>query len=431
MKKFVLLVIIGCSYMIANSQSITISEINYKSAAPSLDVGDWFELHNYGPTAIDISGWKAMDSLATQPYTFPANTIIAANDYLVVYRKAALFSFFFPTITKKVGPFSFKLDSFDSLKIVDINNNVIVKAVINSNRFWPDGADGEGRTMELINQNTNIGLMDSTSWRDGCMLGSPASAPVACNDPIIITEINYNNDSARNIGEFIEFYNTKSDPFDLSGWVFKDGSDSVGHSFTFPANTILAPSAYLAVSNDTTALYQYKARATSLIGQYNFSLKNSGELIRLYNQFGELKFSFHYRDSIPWTDSADGKGYTLEIKNKIGRTNDPKNYFAGCLGGSPGMAYTPNCTGFFPLAIINNAQKMQPTIFINTTNELMIRNNMDYDKIIITDAVGRFIKQITNIKSNNKINIADLQAGLYIVTMYNGHNKYTQKIKIN
>jgi hypothetical protein len=427
MKQIYTLLLIVLFNIAANAQPITISEINYKSAAPSLDVGDWFELHNFGTTPVDITGWKAADSLNTQVYTFPANTIIAAGDYLAVYRKAAQFSLYFPSVTKKVGPFLFKLDGFDSLKIFDNNNNLVVKAVINSNRYWPDGADGEGRTMELINHNSNAGLTDSTAWRDGCMLGSPASAAVPCNDPIIITEINYNNDSARNIGEFIEFYNTTSSPIDLSNWYFKDGSDSLVNKYDFPSGTVIGPGAYLAVSNDTAALYKYKSRSNTIIGQYNFSLKNSGELIRLYNNNNELRFTIHYRDTIPWTDSADGKGYTLEIKNKLGRTNDPKNYFAGCLGGSPGLPFTPNCKDFYPLAIGYNTMPLA-NIATDNVNSITITNNTAYHKAVIIDLTGKQVLSTNLSKGNTTINISTLNKGIYIIKVSNGLQTAVQKM---
>ncbi len=47
---------------------------------------DWFELHNYGATAINLSGFFLTDSdlLKTQ-FTIPANTIIPAGGYLLIW----------------------------------------------------------------------------------------------------------------------------------------------------------------------------------------------------------------------------------------------------------------------------------------------------------------------------------------------------------
>ena len=41
--------------------SVTVSEINYRPDA-SLDGGNWFELHNYSSTALDLTGWSVKSS---------------------------------------------------------------------------------------------------------------------------------------------------------------------------------------------------------------------------------------------------------------------------------------------------------------------------------------------------------------------------------
>lgn len=396
-----------------NAQSITISEINYKSAA-SLNSDDWFELHNFGSSTVDISGWVMRDSLATSPYTFPSGTLMSAGSYLVVYRNQLNFFTQFPTITNAIGPFAFKISSFDSLILKDASNNVVVKAVVNSNKYWPDGADGEGRTMQLINEITNVGLIDSIAWRDGCMRGSPGTAPAACNDPIIFSEINYNNDSTRKIGEFVELYNTTNANFDLSGWMIKDDTDF--HIFTFPVGTIIPAGGYIMVNNDTAAFKKYNTWMPNFYGPFNFSLKNSGEQIRLFDPNGILKFSMHYRDTIPWTDSAAGKGYTLEILNKAGRTNDPKNWFAGCPGGSPGVAYTPLCKPFYPLGITNNLKNKISVYPTNVSDVMNIYGLTDDCKYIqILDAMGKQLQQKKVQSANESMAVDNLVKGIYFV----------------
>ena len=50
------------------------------------DFPDWVELYNHTDTAIDISGYGLSDDLLTAAkWTFPSNTVIEANGYLVVF----------------------------------------------------------------------------------------------------------------------------------------------------------------------------------------------------------------------------------------------------------------------------------------------------------------------------------------------------------
>ncbi len=414
------------------AQTITFSEVNYKSAA-SLDCGDWIELHNYGTMPMDISNWILQDSTSQQPYVFALNTIIAAGDYVILTRKKSQFLQIYPTVpqAKIIGIFNFKIDSQDSLLLYDQNYNIVVRARINSNKYWPDGADGEGRTMQLIDETNSIDLITNTKWRDGCMLGSPGDAPQTdCGDPIIITEINFDSDSMKNQGEFVELYNNTTSPFSLDGWYIKDGIDSIANTFNFPAGFVLAPNSYVVVSNDTLALQKYHGKKSNFLGNFDFNLNNGGELLRLFSPANILKFSMHYRDSIPWTDSTNGLGYTLEIKKYKGRTNDGKNYFAGCLGGSPGVAYTPNCKPFFPVAIqqvINEKTLLVlPSI---TQNEVSIQNYTMPFTYQIIDITGKKLNAGKSSIGSTLLDVGGFQNGAYYIIMHfeNGQ-KISKKI---
>jgi hypothetical protein len=46
---------------------------------------DWLELYNSGTNSADISNWSLSDSGNARAFTFPANTIISSNSYLVVW----------------------------------------------------------------------------------------------------------------------------------------------------------------------------------------------------------------------------------------------------------------------------------------------------------------------------------------------------------
>src|SRR4029078_3047902 len=84
---------------------------------------------------------------------------------------------------------------------------------------------------------------------------------------------------------------------------------------------------------------------THVMGPLNFSFANSDEQLRLFDYKDSLYLSVYYSDQIPWPESADGDGYTLELINSTADVNDGNNWFAGCLHGSTGEAYSTIAPG--------------------------------------------------------------------------------------
>ncbi len=85
--------------------NIIISEVEYDPATPagytSFDVeneAEWFELFNPTANSIDIGGWTIKEG-NTPFYTFPAPTIIAAGDYLLVTNRSDRFNLNYPAVT--------------------------------------------------------------------------------------------------------------------------------------------------------------------------------------------------------------------------------------------------------------------------------------------------------------------------------------------
>ena len=67
------------SAAVAATAQLLISEVNSNA-----DGGDFFELYNYGSTAIDLAGWTWTDSAGKETGVFPANASIAPGARLVV-----------------------------------------------------------------------------------------------------------------------------------------------------------------------------------------------------------------------------------------------------------------------------------------------------------------------------------------------------------
>jgi Lamin Tail Domain/Secretion system C-terminal sorting domain len=411
------------------AQDITISEINYKSHI-TRDCDDWIELYNYGASNIDISNWKLSDtSLSSVPYTFPVGTTIGAGARLVVFRKTSQFLNTYPTVINKIGPFSFKINGSDVINLKNTLGTTIVSAKILGSFGWPTGGDGEGRTNELVIQNQNTNLLLGADWRDGCMGGSPGTAPTNCIDPIIFTEFNYNSNDTFNQGEWVELYNNSNASIDLSGYFMRDAFDTIGvagsNTYTFPNGTVLGAGGYLVVSNDTllTRSYHPKVNPNLIIGNFSYNLGNQGELLKLFNGSSlKLQFSVHYNDTIPWPKLADGGGYTLELIQKNGLYNNGTNWETGCKLGSPGGPKIQPCAVVYPLSL-PNFNSAQISIFPNPSKGLINFDvaNVKIVSVNLFDITGRRILQ--QINSNNSINTAALNSGVYYLELIDAENR--------
>lgn len=153
------------------SEQIIISEINYKSSATT-DAGDWIELKNTGASPINISGWTFSDEDDAHLFVLPAGTVVPSSGYLVLYSDAAKFSSRFPNVTTITGPFTFGLSSTgEALRLFDVTGRLSQSLVYDVAAPWPQGAAGNGYTLELVDQHGNFS--DGGNWTIGCLEGSP------------------------------------------------------------------------------------------------------------------------------------------------------------------------------------------------------------------------------------------------------------------
>ncbi|MBK6836884.1 MAG: CotH kinase family protein [Bacteroidetes bacterium] len=127
---------------------------------------------------------------------------------------------------------------------------------------------------------------------------------------LLISEINYNSDSASNSGDWIELYNPAGSALDISGWKFRDDADN--HIYTFPAPTTIPANGYLVVASDLAKFNSIYPTVTNVVGNYGFDFDNGGEDLRVYNFNNVLYTSVLFDDFSPWPVSPDGQGYTLE-----------------------------------------------------------------------------------------------------------------------
>ncbi len=173
------------------TEDIIFSEVNYKSSL-SANAGDWVELLNVSSNAIDISNWKFRDSDDTHNFNLPPNTVIPASGRIVILFDSLLFTSRFPSVTNFVGQFNFGLSSNgDAIRLFDATGRLYQSVIYDDQLPWPQGANGNGYTLELVNTNGNF--CDGDNWQDGCPEGSPGSEFIF---PCLVTSTsntNHNN----------------------------------------------------------------------------------------------------------------------------------------------------------------------------------------------------------------------------------------------
>ncbi len=192
---------------------------------------------------------------------------------------------------------------------------------------------------------------------------------------VVVSEINYNSDPNFDSGDWVEFHNTSSTSLDVSGWVFKDADDA--HAFTIPTTTIIPGNGYLVVAADNSLFTSKFPNVTNFVGSSNVSQSNSGDEIRLFDSNGNLVVDMIYDDHSPWPTEPDGAGYTLELQSPSGNLNDGNNWFAGCMGGTPGRAYSgPNTNVTVPSnTIVCEGDTVQLTVTYNSNYTYQWLNN--------------------------------------------------------
>lgn len=124
--------------------------------------------------------------------------------------------------------------------------------------------------------------------------------------------------------EWIELYNRSSSrTVDLSGWRLDEAVD-----FEFPAGTEMAPGQYLVIARDPVALRSKYPSLTGVLGPFSGQLSNHSERVRLLDQRSNPADEVRYFSTGRWTETADGGGASLELKDAWADNNKPESWAA-------------------------------------------------------------------------------------------------------
>ena len=144
---------------------------------------------------------------------------------------------------------------------------------------------------------------------------------IAQTPQLIISEIMYNppEDGADSL-EFIEIYNNENTNIDLSGIQF-----SQGISFTFP-NITLAANEYVVIAKDSIV---FQNTFGMMAYQWNSgSLSNTGEILELQDQNGNIIDMVDFQNALPWPSAANGLGASLVLCDFQTDNNIAENWIA-------------------------------------------------------------------------------------------------------
>tara|TARA_R110000868_G_scaffold378658_3_gene644170 strand:+ start:23735 stop:26761 length:3027 start_codon:yes stop_codon:yes gene_type:complete len=153
---------------------ILINEINYNSS-DDYDSGDWIELYNRSSSVVDLSDWKLTDSNPENVFSFPLNTVLQPNEFLVVYNDADAFQSVYSTVSNILGPIDFNFSNGGELiRLYASDSSLIDQVEYSDDDDWPTEPDGNGSTLELKSYDLDNDL--SSSWGSSNGKGTPGSS---------------------------------------------------------------------------------------------------------------------------------------------------------------------------------------------------------------------------------------------------------------
>ena len=154
---------------------------------------------------------------------------------------------------------------------------------------------------------------------------------------LVISEIMYH--PTNTALEFVEIFNTRSEPEALGGYKLRGSVD-----YDFPPGTVIPGGGFRVVAKSPVDL-QNTYGISGVLGPFTNNLPNDSGTVRLRNQSGGVFLEVNYADDPPWPVAADGAGPSLVLARPSLGENDPQAWAASdSVGGSPGRLdpFTPD-----------------------------------------------------------------------------------------
>ena len=264
---------------------------------------EYLELVNRNPFAVDLSGWQLDGGIR---FVFPPGAVLASNTHAESGHNRLYLS---PNVRAFRQRPDFPLDGGSRFVIGNYSGHL----------------SNFGETVRLTDADGNqIAFVET------------APAPSAPQRFLRITEIMYHPKESWGAAEFIELTNfSKTVTLDLAGVGFTEGID-----FTF-ASGVLAPGASIVLAQNAIAFdseYGPEAAARA-VGEFENGtrLSNSGERLKLEDATGSTIVEFAYKDKLPWPETADGLGPSLQLASPGDAEGGLSWQASSSDGGDPGV----------------------------------------------------------------------------------------------
>lgn len=265
--------------------------------------------------------------------------------------------------------------------------------------------------------------------------------PDLTSGAVVINEINYKSADDMDTGDWLELHNASQSEMDISGWALLDNDDS--HSpFKIPQNTILPSGSKVVLCRDLQAFQKVFPEVLSCFGNFDFGFSSEGELLRLFNEQGDLVDSVRFGVTSPWPEAPNGQGYTLELVDPLIDNNLPENWKASQIrGGTPGRANSVSTAIEQTESSVSNRFELYPNYPNPFNPETTIRfelSNNTQAKLSVYNLLGQRVRVLTDqyykqgiykIKWNGRDdNGKNLPSGIYFVRLQSGRFCKTQKM---
>ena len=149
--------------------------------------------------------------------------------------------------------------------------------------------------------------------------------------PLVINEINYRSSDTFNPDDWIEIYNPKAEPIDISNWELRDENDA--NFFIIPNGTQIQGNGFLVFVKDESDFVSMFPNIP-FVGELGYGLGRA-DRVRLYNSGGDIIDDVSYDSESPWPSCADETGNTLELIEPNLENSLPENWDCINENGSP------------------------------------------------------------------------------------------------
>ena len=255
-------------------------------------------------------------------------------------------------------------------------------------------------------------------------IDSPGCIPLVINellyDPALDEPGDANSDGFRDAleDEFIELINNSGSDLDISGYTI---SDAAALRHTFPAPTIIPANGFLVVFGGGTPTGSFGGAIIQTASQGELNFSNGGDVITINNTLGDQVAVFNSSTS----------GVSVSDDQSVTRNPDITGDFAIHTDANASLLFSPGTLADGSTLSSTQFNNADLSIYPNPVSNGFVNirsTSTDALTIAVYDLLG---KQISNTTlTNNRLNVSQLNTGIYILKISQKNKSITKKLII-